>query len=248
VRAPLAIAIALALFFPAFFADDSFNVLQPGEVSAVYSFLRTASPGRIYTITTENAPLADTARYNQFPESDIFGRYGIVDTAAPGVADEIANDALSYTQGSEPAYVVVTPSMLAYMRAYGMSPSNGPTVLLQDLAQSSSWELVLHRSGVWIYELPPTAPPITAGSGGRGHVPLPSSPVQGNPHSILSTTQSLDAIAQLFSRQLGRQVSADQVMSTTYAYQHGLLSADLRAYMNAQDWSAPTPAGQHFWA
>jgi hypothetical protein len=38
-----------------------------------------------------------------------------------------------------------------------------------------------------------------------------------------------------------------RIISITNDYQHGLLSAALRAYECKHDWNAPTPVGQHFW-
>ena len=55
VRIALALGVALALFFPAFFGDDGFNVMSRAEVTTVTSFLRTATPGPIYRLV-DNGP------------------------------------------------------------------------------------------------------------------------------------------------------------------------------------------------
>jgi hypothetical protein len=59
--------------------------------------------------------------------------------------------------------------------------------------------------------------------------------------SFLSKGQSLREISLII------HVQPDRIISITNAYQHGLLSAALRAYECKHDWNVPTPAGQHFW-
>jgi hypothetical protein len=59
--------------------------------------------------------------------------------------------------------------------------------------------------------------------------------------SYLSRGESLNKISKIVHVQPGR------IISLTNTYQHGLLSARLRAYECKHDWNAPTPVGQHFW-
>ncbi|MBV9450785.1 MAG: hypothetical protein JO345_33335 [Streptosporangiaceae bacterium] len=56
--------------------------------------------------------------------------------ASPSLADVLAKQAVAYTHAKEPAYVLVTPTMLAYARAYGVPPPFGFQVLLESLAHS----------------------------------------------------------------------------------------------------------------
>jgi len=159
-RAPLTLAIAAALFMPAFFGDDYFNAMPAGQVAAVTAFLTQAQPGPIFAPVTNAAPLADTERYNQFPQTAIFGQYGMLGTAAvtPSIAALIAARADALTGGQRPAYVVVTPEMLAYIRAYGLASPSGVSTLLASLAKSGRWrQIPLHQSGLLIYERPPVA-------------------------------------------------------------------------------------------
>jgi hypothetical protein len=157
-RLPVALGFAVALFFPAFFGDDSFNMMPQPEVAAITSFLQSARAGPVYC-AIDNAPLADTARYNLYPQKAIFGSHSLMGATpvTPEIANVIANNSLNYTHGSQPAYVLVAPSMIAYSQAYGVTRSSSFTILLGALAHSHAWKLVVHRAGTLIYELPPTA-------------------------------------------------------------------------------------------
>jgi len=158
-RPPLALGVAVALFFPAFFGDDSFNAMPQPEVATVLSFLESAVPGPVYC-AIDNAPLADTSKYDLFPLTRILGSYSLLRKApvTPAIASTIAADSRKQTHGTEPAYVIVTPSMIAYNRAYGVTAPDSFTILLTALAHSPTWELIVHRAGITIYELPPTVP------------------------------------------------------------------------------------------
>jgi hypothetical protein len=157
-RAPLALGIVVALFLLAFFGDDGFNVMPPGEVAAVTSFLDVAPAGPIYSPIID-APLADTWRYNRFPLTPIFGQFSLLGKkhATSSIANVIAAAARLRTRGHSPAYIVITPNMLAYSEAYGVVPASSFAVLLAALARSRSWKLILRQSDTLIYELPPLA-------------------------------------------------------------------------------------------
>jgi hypothetical protein len=158
-RTPVALGLILALFFPAFFGDDSFNVMPKQEVATITSFLQRARAGAVYP-AIDNAPLADTARYNLFSVKAVFGGNSLLGQAParPDIATLIANNSANYTRGIEPAYVLVSPSMIAYNRAYEVTPSSSIKTLLASLAQSSSWKLIVNQAGTMIYEFSP--PPV----------------------------------------------------------------------------------------
>ena len=160
-RAPLALGVAVALFMPAFFGNDRFNTMTPTEVATVASFLKRARPGPVYC-AADNAPTADTATYDQFPLLAIFGRTGLVGSGpvSSDIANIIANEALRFTHDSQPAYVLITPSMIAYSQAYGVTSSSSFKTLLAALSRSQSWKLVVHRGGTIIYKLPTNAFPL----------------------------------------------------------------------------------------
>jgi hypothetical protein len=154
-RTPLVLGVVLALFFPAFFGDDRFNVMTKAEVTEVTSFLQGAPAGPVFC-AIDNAPTSDTARYNLFPQAPVFGSSGAAQDApaAPDVAEVLAREAVRYTGGREPAYVLVTPSMIAYGQDYGI-PVRSFTTLLASLARSRAWKIAVDRPGAIIYELPP---------------------------------------------------------------------------------------------
>lgn len=163
IRVPVGLATVLILFFPAFYGNDSFNVMTRTEVVTLDSFLQDAVPGPIYS-PIENAPLGDTAKYYLFPQISIFGSHGLFGTkpATSAAADLIANNSLVYTNGEQPAYVVITSSMAAYNAKYELTSPHSFAVLLSSLAKSPAWRLVDQRPDTTIYELLP----ISANPGG----------------------------------------------------------------------------------
>jgi retron-type reverse transcriptase len=157
-RVPLVLGLVLALFFPAFFGDDSFNAMSKTEVETIASFLQTARVGPVYC-AIDNAPVQDTAKYNMFPILAVFGTLGgppVITQAKPDIANVIAQNSKIYTDGKQPAYVLVSPSMIAHSQAYGETPPDSFTILLTSLAHSRAWKLIADRGGTIIYELPPT--------------------------------------------------------------------------------------------
>jgi len=152
-RAPLALAGALVLFFPAFFGDDSFNEMPAAEVSAVTNFWLHAQPGPVYE-AIDNAPVADTSRYSLFPLRDIFGSDSVLTPSAitPSVASTLATLA-AHSDSGEHSYVMITSTMRAYTTAYGEASPHDYAVLVNSLDHSPAWAVVLRAPGVVIYEL-----------------------------------------------------------------------------------------------
>jgi hypothetical protein len=180
-RVPLALGIALALFFPAFFGNDSFNTMPKAEVAALTSFFQTAPAGPLYTLDG-NDPLSDTAGYDLFPIAGVFDSTGN-NRVTLDIANVIASAALDYTGGKQPAYVVIAPSDVAYILAYGLGSSSDVRILAASLAHSPEWKLVVNQAGTVIYKLQPSA-------GIRSHLPpsetgttvgYPSVPLSGYP-------------------------------------------------------------------
>ncbi|MGO9295743.1 MAG: hypothetical protein ACLP52_18025 [Streptosporangiaceae bacterium] len=152
--APAGLICALALFFPAFFGDDSSNVMTTAEVAAVTGFLRTARPGPVYSAVA-NAPLSDTYRYSLFPLPTIFGAGGVAAARplAPDIAGIIARHAWASTDGRGPAYVLDTPSMVSYSRALGIEPPASIARMIAALARSPDWKLVTRQGSTVIFQL-----------------------------------------------------------------------------------------------
>ena len=159
-RAPVVLWIVLAMFFVAFFGDDAFDTFPQTEVTSILSFLQSKPPGPVY-VAEDNIPAEDNAGYYQFPLIDIFGaRDGapLVDEATPDIAELIAENSRTYTQGGrEPAYVVIAPSMAPYNTAYAQAPPDSFEILQKSLADSKEWKRIVDTGGTVIYELPPGA-------------------------------------------------------------------------------------------
>jgi hypothetical protein len=158
-RFPLVLAFALTLFFPSFFGDDTYNVMPASEVTAMTALQQDYPVGPVYS-AVDNGAEEDTSRYNEFPWLSIFGGTLPAGTPAkPDIAQVLAQDASGYTDGTQPAYVVVAPSMEAYSRAYGVTYASSFTTLLNSLARSKTWKLIYKADGTFIYELPVAKPP-----------------------------------------------------------------------------------------
>jgi hypothetical protein len=158
IRAALALGVAVALFIPAFFGDDSYNFMTPAEVDVVLGFLQTAPPGAVYS-PLDNGPLGDTSAYNLFPRSQLFGSYGMF--AKPqtrltaDVAKVIATRQWQRNGTAKPAYIVITPSMITYNQQYDVTAPSNFSMLRYSLSHSPLWKLLVDQSGVSIYELVP---------------------------------------------------------------------------------------------
>jgi hypothetical protein len=158
-RAVIPIAIAVTLFFPAFFGNDQSSIMTVSEVNTTYAFFETAKPGSLLTVIG-NAPVSDTANYNDFPVGTIFGDGGIMpggyNVAIVDVPAYLARTMEHYT-GNQPAYIVMTPSMSNYNLEFGVTAPENVTTLLAGLAKSRYWTLVASNDGTEIYQLSPAA-------------------------------------------------------------------------------------------
>jgi len=157
VRAALALGIALALFMPAFFGNDSFDAMSQTEVDVLTGFFQNAPAGRIYS-PIDNAPLADTARYNLYQRIELFGTYGIMrkGLVKQDVASTLAQQVWQASGGSGHAYVVITPSMVAFNEQYEATPMRNFVTLGRSLARSQFWTRTYNRGGIEIYQLLPS--------------------------------------------------------------------------------------------
>jgi hypothetical protein len=157
-RSLVALGLTLTLFFPAFFGSDRLAVMPETEVAAVTSFLQNARGGVVYCANTD-APLADTARYNLFSVKPIFGNNGLIGLAPvrADIAEVIAANALFYTRGTQPVYVLVTASMIAYNQAYRVTPPSSFPIMFRSLAHSHAWKVLVDTADTVIYELQPPA-------------------------------------------------------------------------------------------
>src|SRR6202012_693056 len=146
---------AFALFLPAFFGDDGYNVQPQSEVTLMTELQQNYPPGPVYSATGDGAQ-EDTAQYDEFTWDVVWGDVIPSGTLAkPNIAYTIAQSALSFTDGGEtPAYVVVGPNMQNYSRAYGVTYAVSFQILLDSLAKAKYWKLLYQSDGTYIYELP----------------------------------------------------------------------------------------------
>lgn len=170
-RAPVALAVAIALFFPAFFGNDSSNVMPAAQVTTITAFLEKAQPGMILA-PLDNTSISDTAKYNQFPLDTIFGPYSILGArpVTPDVASYLARTVVNYGNGTIPGYVLVMPSMLAYNAAYDTIQPTDINILLSSLQKSRYWKRIIDDDGSVVYETTQAADDIPPG-------PYNSSPI-----------------------------------------------------------------------
>jgi hypothetical protein len=162
--APTALACALALFFPAFYGNDSSNVMSKSQVDTTSSFLESAQPGLImYPIA--DTSLSDTAKYNEFPSNQIFGEYGILETSPSkvNIATYLARTVVNYTNGTTPAYVLFTPSMTATNAAYGYVSTSDVNELVSSIKTSPYWKPIVNVDGTVVYEITTAADDLGAG-------------------------------------------------------------------------------------
>jgi retron-type reverse transcriptase len=154
---PVVLGVVLGLFFVAFFGDDAFDVMPQTEVNTLLAFQQHARLGPIYT-AAGNSAFLDTAKYNRLQLFTIFGSLDgtpVVNKATPNIANVLARNSTLYTGGRRPAYVVVAPSMIAYSKTYNEVPPQYFAILLNSLARSSKWKLIVNNGhGTIIYELP----------------------------------------------------------------------------------------------
>ena len=163
-RAPIALGLAVVLFLPAFFGNDSSNVMPATQVAATTSFLESAQPG-VVLAPLDDTSLSDTAKYNQFPLGVIFGQYSIMGNtpATADIAGYLARTVENYTNATAPGYVIVTPSMMAYNAAYGAIQPAEITTLLSSLRTSPYWERIVSDDGTVIYATTAAAHDIPPG-------------------------------------------------------------------------------------
>jgi hypothetical protein len=163
-RAPAALAVAVALFLPAFYGNDSSDVMSQAQVSTTTAFLNSATPGMVLC-ASDNSSVSSNARYNQFPIGVIFGEYGIIETdpAKMDIATYLARTVVNYTDGVSPGYVLITPSMIADNAAYGYFPADYFTMLEDSMRTSKYWKPIYTDDGTVVYEITPAADDVPGG-------------------------------------------------------------------------------------
>jgi hypothetical protein len=159
-RAPVALAIIVGLFFPAFFGDDNVYVMSKTEVQSVSTFYQLASPGTIFA-ADGNFPSQINGRYNLFPIESLYGPGGVLTLAkpTPTTAAAITQVIEDYQRESgrlnEPAYLILSNSMQTYGTAYGLFLPDKVQELTKAFDAAPGWNRILHNKDITIYELAP---------------------------------------------------------------------------------------------
>ena len=150
----IALAVALTLFLPAFFGNDSVDVMPSSQVDAIQAFYRSATPGTVFA-PNSNFPSSVTGHYNEFVEAPLFGPYGPLRTApvVPSDGATVTRSIEGAATPTRPLYVVITGTMRSYAKAYGFPRPAELGQLQRLLSRTSGWILVHRSAGVTIYEL-----------------------------------------------------------------------------------------------
>ncbi len=155
--APIALTIAIVLFFPAFFGDDYSYVLSKDEVQGSVSFYQSAARGTV-VLADGDFPDDINERYNEFPELTLYGLGGILNPKYPPTANaanltKAIEDKVRKT--NEPVYVIITDSMQAYGSEFGFLKPNELEVLKTTLDKAPGWFRIYNTPGFTVFELPP---------------------------------------------------------------------------------------------
>jgi hypothetical protein len=157
-RAPVVLAVVIALFFPAFFGDDYSYVMSKGEVQGSAAFYQSAAPGTVF-IGDGNFPSGINQRYNDFPEVDLFDNGGILFVPNPPLSNAAALTQAIVANNpnpKEPAYVILTNSMQAFGTAFGFLYPGEIQKLQTTLDSAPGWIRIYDKQGFTVFELPPT--------------------------------------------------------------------------------------------
>ena len=162
-RAVIPLALATVLFFPSFFGNDQSNVMTPNSVNTTLAFFQSAKPGPLITVIG-NAPVSDTADYNDFPIGTVFGVGGLLPGSQPiSQAPAYLARTMQNYSGDLPVYIVMTPSMSSYNSEFGVTAPGNVTALLAGLAKSPFWKLAVSSDGTQIYQMSAAAGDIAPG-------------------------------------------------------------------------------------
>jgi hypothetical protein len=154
----LALAVAIALFFPSFFGDDAVNVMPQSDVQGVDAFFQSATPGTVFGLA-DNAPGDLNGRYNLFGGQILYGPGGLI-----GGPKLLVSNASAFTQvirandlnPNRPTYVLITKSMETYGLVYGFLSSADVQKLRVMLSRAPGWFEAYDAHGVTAFELPPS--------------------------------------------------------------------------------------------
>lgn len=151
-RVVVPLVLAIALFFPAFYGNDAVNSMTTTEVNGLIQFQQTAKPG-VVLVPFGNLPFSDTAQYNEWPLGAIYGSYGLVQGPVSGDIATYLARSVNEDLGNTAAYIVVTPSMIAYNKANAVTFPQNITDLVSALGKSLYWHRIVNDNGTMVYGL-----------------------------------------------------------------------------------------------
>jgi hypothetical protein len=148
------LAVIVALFLPAYFGNDEINQSSTSAVAASRYLYTKGDSGAVLYLDL-NFPLSNGARYYQF-----FPTVFLVDehtrrpvTLRGADVPSITGIARSVSSAKRKAYLVLTPGMLKYARAYGLSRSQSLRSLEKGLDASPDWRVFYRDGETAIYQL-----------------------------------------------------------------------------------------------
>jgi len=156
--APVALIGMIALFLPAFYGDDSVNVMPQGDVQGTLAFYQTARPGSLFA-AVNNYPNDINGRYNLFPPQYLYGQGGVISGSDPLVSNAAAFTRVIESNTAnprQPSYVLITQSMVTEGTQYGLLTSKDFSKLNHMLDHAPGWRRIYDVDGVTAYELAPT--------------------------------------------------------------------------------------------
>ena len=156
-RAPIALAVIIALFFPAFFGDDFTYVMSKNEVQGAVSFYQSAARGTVFQ-ADDNFPDGINQRYDEFPGESLLGPGGVLNPNHPPISNAAQlTKVIKFNdhKPDEPAYVIITNEMQAFGTAYGFLKPNELQTLKTTLNNAPGWFRIYNTPGFTVYELPP---------------------------------------------------------------------------------------------
>ena len=162
-RVVIPLAVAIALFLPAFYGYDAENVMTTEEVNTLVGFQQTEKPG-VVLVPIDNLPFSDTAQYNKWPLAALYGSYGVIQGPISGDIAAYVARTVVVELGNTPAYIVVTPSMIAYNQANAVTFPQNITNLVAALGKSPYWHRVVSNDGTMVYALTANGEDIPPGA------------------------------------------------------------------------------------
>ncbi len=148
------LALVVALFLPAYFGNDKINQMSSSAVRASRYLYSHGKSGPVVYLD-KNFPISNGARYNLF-----FPIVYLVDessrlpvTLRTADVASITSIAQEVSTKARRAYLVLSPGMLEYARAYGLTKSSSLRPLERGLDRSPDWRVFYRDGETTIYQL-----------------------------------------------------------------------------------------------